>query len=288
MTAAEAAIRPRDRLSFAVFLVTALHAAVIFGVSFVWQTHAARAPIIEVTLAQHSERRPEHADFIAQSDQLASGDLTDARETTAPRDADVRANELQPVLSDPQRLQALDSQPSPAAITTVAAADEQVLRDVPVPEPEQRTEPDAGESVSSDQIASIEARFDYDTQVDAKGPRIRRLTSAATRSASEAAYINSWIQQVQSVGNLHYPAEALRRQLFGELTLLVTISADGTLQEISVLTSSGHAVLDDAAIQSVRLSAPFPPFPAAMRRDWDVLQIERTWQFRRNAVTSSS
>jgi protein TonB len=84
------------------------------------------------------------------------------------------------------------------------------------------------------------------------------------------------------VGNLNYPEEARRKQLYGDLTLLVTIRPDGSLKEVKVMRSSGHQVLDDAAMRIVRLAAPYPPFPAEMRKSTDLLEIVRSWQFRRN------
>ena len=54
---------------------------------------------------------------------------------------------------------------------------------------------------------------------------------------------------------------------------------DGTIYEIKVLQSSGQRILDDAARQIVRLSAPFAQFPAEIRKQADRLQIIRTWNF---------
>ena len=53
----------------------------------------------------------------------------------------------------------------------------------------------------------------------------------------------------------------------------------GRVKEVVVLKSSGHRVLDQAAQQSVRLAEPFMPFPAAIRKDTDILQVIRTWKF---------
>ena len=39
------------------------------------------------------------------------------------------------------------------------------------------------------------------------------------------------------------------------------------------------AILDDAAIRIVKLAAPFAALPANIRREADILHIERTWQF---------
>ena len=77
----EATITPKDRLSFTLFLALAIHAALILGLGFVWTAKTLSSPTIEVTLAQHSDAEaPEQADFIAQSDQLGSGDAEDVRD----------------------------------------------------------------------------------------------------------------------------------------------------------------------------------------------------------------
>jgi protein TonB len=49
-----------------------------------------------------------------------------------------------------------------------------------------------------------------------------------------------------------YPAEARRRHLEGLVVLKVAVSARGTPDDVAVLKSSGHAVLDAAALAAVR------------------------------------
>ena len=62
---------------------------------------------------------------------------------------------------------------------------------------------------------------------------------------------------------------------------------EGELQEVSILQSSGHSILDQAAIEIVRLAAPYQPFPEEMRAETDILEIIRTWRFHEgNALTS--
>jgi protein TonB len=58
-----------------------------------------------------------------------------------------------------------------------------------------------------------------------------------------------------AVGNRKpaYPAEARRRHLEGLVVLQVAVSARGTPDSVAVLKSSGHALLDDAALAAVRL-----------------------------------
>jgi protein TonB len=51
-----------------------------------------------------------------------------------------------------------------------------------------------------------------------------------------------------------------------------------------VVRSSGLEVLDQAAIEIVKLAAPYAPFPLDIAKDTDVLDIIRTWQFTRRGV----
>ena len=55
-------------------------------------------------------------------------------------------------------------------------------------------------------------------------------------------------------GNLKpdYPLEARRRRLQGEVVLRVAVSIAGLPEGIAILSSSGHAVLDEAAMAAVR------------------------------------
>lgn len=48
-----------------------------------------------------------------------------------------------------------------------------------------------------------------------------------------------------------YPQAAIRERLEGEVVLSVRVSADGTVQEATVLNASGHRVLDEAAIRNI-------------------------------------
>jgi protein TonB len=58
---------------------------------------------------------------------------------------------------------------------------------------------------------------------------------------------------------LLYPPEALRQGLEGEVVLLLELGEGGRIVEASVASSSGHALLDEAALKAVaRLGALSP------------------------------
>ncbi|HSO05623.1 MAG TPA: TonB family protein [Pelomicrobium sp.] len=61
---------------------------------------------------------------------------------------------------------------------------------------------------------------------------------------------------------LLYPEEAVRRGLQGETVLLLEVGADGRIAAASVASSSGHPILDEAALRAVRLLGALGPASA--------------------------
>ena len=59
----------------------------------------------------------------------------------------------------------------------------------------------------------------------------------------------------------------------------VELYAHGNLKKITINRRSGHKIIDDAAINIVKLSAPFAPLPLDLQKEVDILVITRTWQF---------
>jgi protein TonB len=109
----------------------------------------------------------------------------------------------------------------------------------------------------------------------------RRFIGARVEEYRFAQYVENWRVKVERVGNLNYP-DAARGRLYGKLVLTVAIKRDGDLERVEIDRSSGHQLLDDAAVRIVRLAAPYPAFPDAIRRDTDILEITRTWSFTGN------
>jgi periplasmic protein TonB len=60
---------------------------------------------------------------------------------------------------------------------------------------------------------------------------------------------------------LRYPARARRERLRGEVQVSFTVGGGGSVSDIRVVRSSGLPVLDQAALETVRRAAPFPPIP---------------------------
>lgn len=270
-----------DRFSFAAFLAIALHVAVILGVGFALPDPPPPLESLEVTLARFaSEQAPEDADFLAQADQQGSGTLDEVAELTTDRDAPLADTRIADALQPQPESGAREPLPTPR-LDTDAPASEAVQADAPSTAVAAQELDAVALLAQAMDIASIEARRSSEIQLDARGRRVRRLTSVSARTAAEAAYLESWRNKVERIGNLNYPIEARQQGLEGDLRVLVEIDADGRLIDVHLLESSGSSVLDASALRIVRLAAPFLPFPDALRAEADVLHIVRTWQFRR-------
>lgn len=280
---ASATVSTSDRLSFTIFVAAVLHAILIFGVVFT-APHIEIPHVMEVTLAQHkSKKADKHADFLADANQQGSGSLDKAELITSPQQSRFHAdsiNEIQPEEQLARREVSTAEQKQ--LLATTGHADRrynnrkaQELRQ----EQSELRQAQLAMAWQSDEIASLEARLAAKKQAYAKRPRVRAVSTISTRYDRDAAYVDAFRARVEEVGNKNYPEPARQRKIYGTVRLMVSILANGEIKEIKKLKSSGHAILDQAAEQSVRLAAPFQPFPAAIRRDTDILQIIRTWKF---------
>ncbi|MCC5795770.1 MAG: energy transducer TonB [Methylophaga sp.] len=130
------------------------------------------------------------------------------------------------------------------------------------------------------EISTLQSDLDASTRALSERPRKRRI-SAATQEYAAAAYMRAWEMKVERIGNLNYPQEARQQGINGSLMLSVDIKPDGSVPEdgIVVSRSSGHEILDQAAIRIVRLGAPYAEVPESVLQGNDMLTIIRTWRF---------
>lgn len=284
-------IRPADRLGFTLFLAAALHAAVILGIGFSLAEPNQISKTLEITLSTFkSEEKPKEADFLAQDNQQGSGALEHKAAPTTTEQAPFQDTQVKRVTppATPQQPEAHQEAPK-AAIATRTPQQQKtpVKREETKPAPQTPPAPVFDSAQLSSEIASLEAELAQDIQQYAKRPKIHRLNAASTMRDKGAWYKDEWRKKIERIGNLNYPDEARRQQIYGSLRLLVSINRDGTLYEVQVLESSGQRLLDQAAMRIVRLAAPFAPFTGDLA-DIDRLEIIRTWRFERGDRLSSN
>lgn len=290
---AENGVNSGDRLTFTLFVAAAFHGLLILGLGFSHFSEPYTPPTFEVTLATHkSLPTPDNAQFQAQFNQEASGTAEEAKELTTTDPApfsDTRINEVRPL---PETQQRIASQAAELAQITTSSPSSFTVSQDEVPDEVEAQEPVEGQEREvpffNTEIASLRAKLDRQRQEMAQRPRIRRFTSVATIASVEAEYLNNWRQKVEQFGNENFPEEALQHGIFGQLRLITVIKADGTIANVEISQSSGHSVLDNAALQIVRRAAPYPPFPPDVRKEWDRMEIIRTWRFDITGLSTSS
>ncbi|MBN4177791.1 TonB, C-terminal [Pseudomonas savastanoi pv. glycinea] len=290
---ANVGVRPADRLGFTMMIAALIHLAVILGVGFTYVKPEQISQTLEITLATFkSEEKPKQADFLAQDDQQGSGTLDKAetlKTTELAPYQDTKVNKVNKVTPPPASKPVVKQEAPKTAVATTAPSQQKTVakRDEVKPEPTTKAAPTFDSSELSNEIASLEAELSTEQQLYAKRPKIHRLNAASTMRDKGAWYKDDWRKKVERVGNLNYPEEARRKQIYGNLRLLVSINRDGSLYEVLVLESSGQPLLDQAAQRIVRLAAPFAPFTGDLA-DIDRLEIIRTWKFARGDKLSSN
>lgn len=279
-----------DRLLFTLFLAGVAHGLVILGIGFTLDRPEGQSNLLEVTLAldHASQEQNPDADFLAQATQQGSGSLDEAEQLTTDQYADFQDNIIQEVEPDPTLSSAPDNPLTQRLIATHGDSSWALaLEPDPEPQPIELQPQDLNLDTTMD-IATLRALLDNRRQTYANRPRVRTLTAVSTRAAPEAEYVYAWQQRVERVGNANYPQAARAQRLTGQVRLLTSISPDGELLSVTLLQSSGHSLLDEAARQTVMQSAPFEPFNENMQAEYDVLEIIRTFRFEvEGAMTTS-
>ena len=316
MAAPDINITPADRLGMTTFIAIVAHVVLILGVVFV--PHEPMENLfstIDIVLVQtETQSDPEEADFLAQANQDGGGDVTEADRPATPLPSPLESGQAQVIATTPPIKtveptpslpmtkvvpeEVVSAEESKPVIAMVDSDENTVLpttrNEAPQPRQKPKLVPTLAESVEDDAtpatlnaatlinrslaMASLSSEINRRLVEYAERPR-RTWISARTREYKYASYMEAWRLKVERIGNLNYPEEARHKRLNGNLLLEVILNPDGSLNDIVLRRSSGHRVLDDAAIRIVKLSAPFAPLPDDILEDTDLLHIERTWRF---------
>jgi protein TonB len=238
-----------------------------------------RAQPIEVALVNaKTKEKPAKADVLAQANLDGGGNTDKDRRAKSPLPVLPKDSAQNEITVATQKVEELErkAQELLTALKSKPA--------VPVaPQPaEAQDKPDLPSSSEMMQrtleAMRLEAQIAKDMDAYQKRPK-RRFVGARAEEYRFARYVEDWRLKVERVGNLNYPEAARARKLYGSLLLTVSIRADGSVETVEVSRSSGHRILDAAAVKIVEMAAPYAAFPPDVRRDTDILHITRTWTF---------
>ena len=128
------------------------------------------------------------------------------------------------------------------------------------------------------EMARLEAQINKQQDDYQKRPK-RKSIGARAQEYRFAAYVESWRQKIERIGNLNYPEAAKDQKIYGQLQLTVYIKSNGEVEKVEIRKHSGYPVLDDAAVRIVKMGSPYAAFPEDLRKEVDILDITRTWIF---------
>jgi len=268
-----------DRFGVTLLFSVIAHAVLALGITFEFARPAPRLPSLDVILVQSANSEtPDKADFLAQASNAGGGDADASKRPSQPLSSPI-PKAVQGVAPIPLESGApRPKSPTDAAVLTQKRADFKLRTDDAKPDVPDRASPVEREIEQRKlEMAKLAQEIQRESEQYAKRPK-RKYISANTKEYEFAAYMRAWVARIERIGNLNYPDDARRQQLHGQLVLTVGLDRAGKIKSIDVIQSSGHKVLDDAAIRIVHLAEPFPSLPEDKEKV-DELYITRTWQF---------
>ncbi len=156
---------------------------------------------------------------------------------------------------------------------------ELALLPAPDPQREQGNPEEAAQEEKRRQLVQLLAEIEKRVNEENARPK-KRYISPATREEVYALYYDALRRKIEERGTRNFP-ENQGRKLYGELTMNVTVDAEGRVVDTEIVRPSSSRLLDRRAVAIVRAAAPFGPFNAAMRKRADQLVITSRFKFTR-------
>jgi outer membrane biosynthesis protein TonB len=177
----------------------------------------------------------------------------------------------------------------------VEAARLEAARQATAPQETSRVEVGQGEAARREEVLrAIGRQLDEeaalrDTAPTAAPPPNTRPSSLSTarrgrlwgRSDANAAlvqYAETWARKIQFNTAVDTVRDVAKRPHTQPL-VTVAIRSDGSVEAVTFVVSSGVAEVDAAIRQIVESQRPYARFPPALAREFDVVEIRRTWTF---------
>lgn len=281
-----------DRLTVMVVLAGLFHLIVILGITFSASGIRDDAAIRTLEVLLVSDVLPEaleneEARYLAQRTQQGAGNLAGDSRTQMPTAANAP-------IDRPGELEGRSLQEADRGLT--GGESDAVMAHSDVGRIRFAADADRAAALSADSPRQLIAgsattlpSSEDDPELRLKGAAVRELiVTPSTRESDVAVYLDAWKRKVEQVGTLNFPNSARRRGMSGNPVVEVALSADGRLAATRVRRSSGFPELDQAALDILRLAAPFEPFSRDLAARHDALRFAYEWQFVGGRLTGSA
>jgi TonB family protein len=91
-------------------------------------------------------------------------------------------------------------------------------------------------------------------------------------------YAEAWARKIE----FNTPVDTVReiaKRPHTHPMVTVAVRSDGSVESVTFVASSGVAEVDEAIRRIVHGHANYPAFPPELAREFDVIEIRRTWHF---------
>lgn len=130
------------------------------------------------------------------------------------------------------------------------------------------------------QLSSQLAQIEKQTQALQGGPK-KRYIGPATQEVSFARYYDKLRRSIEITGTENFP-QAAGEKLYGSLTMVITLDAQGRVLSTEIASPSDKPLLDKRAQAIVRGASPFEAFTPDMKRQADQLVVVSRFHFARD------
>lgn len=234
-------------------------------------------PLEVVLVNARSQERPSQAQVLAQVNLAGGGEVPEVRMATSPLPAAVNAAVGDDTVSLQQKIESLKLQQM--RLLTLLQGELAILNRQ-MANGQQET-PDRQALEKRQQLLSQQlARIEQNVEKVQGAPR-KRFISPATQEVVYAMYYDTMRRHIEYQGTLNFP-EVGGEKIYGQLTMVITVNAQGQLISAGVARASGNPALDAHAVTIVRSSAPFGEFNSKMKAQADQIVVVTRFDFSRN------
>jgi protein TonB len=272
---------PADRRLWVAIAISLLFHGLLLSLHFAFPeaSRVAREKALDIILVNaRSSRAPSDAQALAQANLDGGGNTDESRRAKTPlppTERQLSGDDLQQMRKRVQELEAAQQKMLAQArsLAKVAAAETRSEQPAPAAPLSGLDLADAARA-----MARLEGEINKSVEEYNKRPQ-KKFVGARTQEYALAPYFDAWKQKIERIGTLNYPDEA-RGKLYGRVIIFVELRVeDGSLYNAEISRSSGHKVLDQAALRILRMAAPFGPIPREAMGGASVLSFAREWNF---------
>ena len=132
------------------------------------------------------------------------------------------------------------------------------------------------EEAARREAASAAANLTSRLDPSSSGARRGRLYGRTDPHTELVLYAEAWARKIELNMTFDRVREAAKRPHSNPL-VTVAIRSDGSVESVIFVLSSGVAEIDDAIRHIVESLLPYPAFSPGLAREYDVIEIRRSW-----------